>query len=111
VYHGEGYYYFQLEGFTDFLRARNFKYSRINLRERLLAYGCSNGEIRYKTTDGREKALACWKMPEDGELLEMDTFYEAVYDGDAGILPDDGAHNKEENRNGKEEDEGEDTKF
>jgi hypothetical protein len=100
VYHGEGYYYFQLEGFTDFLRARNFKYNRINLRERLLAYGCSNGEIRYKTTDGREKALACWKMPEDGELLEMDTFYEAVYDGDAAILQD-GKLTMEENENNK----------
>jgi hypothetical protein len=86
VYHAEGVYYFTTKGIMDFLRFEKFSLGRTNLREQLIAYGCSDGEIKYKTTKGEEKVIKCWKKPDDEELLEMDAFYEDIYDGDADIL-------------------------
>jgi hypothetical protein len=86
VYHAEGVYYFVTKGITDFLRHERFSLGKINLREQLIAYGCSDGEIKYKTPKGEEKIIKCWKKPDDAELLEMDAFYEDIYDGDADIL-------------------------
>jgi hypothetical protein len=86
VYHAEGAYYFVTRGIMDFLRFEKFPLGKINLREQLMAYGCLDGEVRYKTTKGEEKVIECWKRPEDAELLEMDVFYEAVYDGDEDII-------------------------
>jgi hypothetical protein len=85
VYHAEGAYFFVTKGIMDFLRFEKFSLGGTNLREQLIAYGCSDGEIKYKTAKGEEKVIKCWKKPDDAELLEMDAFYEDVYDGDADI--------------------------
>jgi hypothetical protein len=86
VYHAEGVYYFTTKGFMDFLRFEKVSPGKTNLREQLIAYGCSDGEVRYKTAKGEEKTIPCWKKPDDDELLEMGAFYEDVYAGDAAIL-------------------------
>jgi hypothetical protein len=86
VYRGGGYYYFSTEGFTDFLHAKKFSLSKINLRELLISYGCCDGEVAYKTAKGEEKIVKCWKKGVDAELLAEGSLYEDVYDGDAEII-------------------------
>jgi hypothetical protein len=86
VYHAEGTSYFATKGITDFLRFENFPLGKINLREQLMDYGCSDGEVRYKTAKGEEKIIPCWKKPDDAELLETDAFYEDICDADMEIL-------------------------
>jgi hypothetical protein len=81
VYHDRGVYYFTTRGITDFLRFERFSLGKINLREQLIAWGCSDGEITYKTAKGEEKVIECWKKPDDGELSEAGAFYEDIYDG------------------------------
>jgi hypothetical protein len=86
VYHTEGAYYFTTKGITAFLRFERFNLAKINLRERLIEYGCTDGEFVYRNVKGEEKTINCWKKPDDDELSEMDSFYEDVYEGDADIL-------------------------
>jgi hypothetical protein len=86
VYRADGAYYFVTKGVMDFLRFEKFSLNKINLHEQLKTYGCYNGELKYTTAKGEEKIIKCWKKDEDAELLEMDAFYEDVYDGDADIV-------------------------
>jgi hypothetical protein len=88
VYHADGAYYFLTEGFMDFLRFGKFNLGRTNLREKLIEYGCSDGVLTYKTAKGEDKAIPCWKKPDDPELLGMDDFYEEVYEGDEEAIRD-----------------------
>jgi hypothetical protein len=85
VYHADGAYFFDTKGIMDFLRFSKFSLGKINLREQLIAYGCSDGELKYETAKGDERVIECWKKPDDAELLEMDAFYEDVYEGYADI--------------------------
>jgi hypothetical protein len=102
VYHKEGVYYFSTQGVMDFLRFAKFSPGKINLREQLIAYGCSDGELKYKTAKGEEKVIKCWKKPDDAELLEMDAFYEDVYDGYAGIVQESELSKKDKEGSGDE---------
>jgi hypothetical protein len=70
----------------DYLRFERFSLQKTNLRAELIDYGCTDGEIIYKTSRGEEKVIKCWKKPDDEELLSMDAFYEDIYDSDADIL-------------------------
>jgi hypothetical protein len=106
VYYADGAYFFETKGIMDFLRFEKFSLGKINLREWLIAYGCTDGELKYKTVKGEEKVLECWKKPDDAELQEMDAFYEDVYDGDADIVSKINLSKEE-----KEEDKSEDVKF
>jgi hypothetical protein len=90
----------------DFLRFERFPLGRTNLREQLISYGCSDGEVKYKTAKGEEKTIKCWKKPDDAELLEMDAFYEDVYDGTADIV-----QKIKLSKEDKEKEGDEDTKF
>jgi hypothetical protein len=58
-----------------------------NLREQLITYGCSEGELTYFSR-GRRRSIRCWKKPEDDELAGMDDFYEDIFDGDVETLRD-----------------------
>jgi hypothetical protein len=80
VYHTDGVYYFSTRGIMEFLRFEKFNSAKVNLREQLIAYGCSEGEIKYETEKGEERVVKCWKKPDDAELLETSTFYEDIYD-------------------------------
>jgi hypothetical protein len=102
VYHAEGVYYFSTKGIVDFLRFEKFSLGRTNLREQLIEYGCSDGELAYKTARGEEKVIPCWKKSDDPELLEMDAFYEDIYDGDADIIQKNKL-NKEDTEGGSDE--------
>jgi hypothetical protein len=102
VYHAEGIYYFVTKGIMDFLRFAKFSLGKINLREQLIDYGCSDGEITYKTVKGEGKSIKCWVKSDDAELLEMDSFYEDIYDGDADILQKNKLH-KEQAEGGSDE--------
>jgi hypothetical protein len=51
---------------------------------------------------GEEKTIPCWEKPDDAELLEMDAFYEDIYDGDADILQKNKL-NKEQAEGGSDE--------
>jgi hypothetical protein len=80
VYYAEGIYYFTVSGITDFLRHQRFSTVKLNLQEELRAYGCTNGEVRYRTPRGEEKVIKCWKKSEDDDLREMSAFYKDVFD-------------------------------
>lgn len=86
VFKQEDTYYFSHDGLKDFLRIQKFVLGRTNLRETLLSYGCSEGEIEYTTTAGVTKKILCWKKPVDDALKSLDEFYEDIYDGDKDIL-------------------------
>jgi hypothetical protein len=82
----DGAYYFTTEGFMVFLRYKKFSLKGVNLRERLIFYGCSDHSFTYKNLRGEEKAIPCWKKADDKELSEMSAFYEDVYEGDADTM-------------------------
>ena len=94
------------KGLMGFLQLEKWQFGRMNLREVLMSYGCTEGEVVYKTKNGSEIRLPCWKKQDDEELLSMDAFYEDIYDGDTDILQKTRL-NKEEKGN----DDGNDPKF
>jgi hypothetical protein len=98
VLHRDGMFYFTSEGITQYLATERFSLSGHNLREMLISYGCSAGELPYMSSHGEERIISCWKKPDDEELLEMSVFYEDVYEGDADILQ------KTATKQGEEED-------
>jgi hypothetical protein len=85
VYKNEGFYFFTTEGFKDYLRIQKFATGRLNLREELIRYGCSDGEVKYTVSSG-EKTIACWKKAEDAELSNMGEFYDDVLESDKAIV-------------------------
>jgi hypothetical protein len=86
VYYAEGIYYFTTKGIMAFLRYERFSTGKVNLREQLIACGCSEAELRYKTLRGEERIIPCWKKPEDADLLEQEIFYGDMSDADEEIL-------------------------
>jgi hypothetical protein len=99
VYHVDGFYYFTTDGFKTFLTTERFSLRGYNLHDILTKqYGCTDGEVLYTTAKGEAQRISCWKKADDAELLEMDTFYADIYDGDADIL--------QKNKLNKEEKEG-----
>jgi hypothetical protein len=102
----DGAYYFEAEGFKKYLAVENFPLRGINMREQLLAYDCTEGEVKY-TMNENEKTIKCWKRVEDAELLELDAFFEDVYEGDKDIIQ----KNKLRKEEPKEGDDGSDTNF
>ena len=106
VHHADGAYYFTTDGFKRYLQTERYVLGRVNLRECLIAYGCTEGEVSYEIAEGIEQKIPCWKKLDDEELLSMDTFYEGVYDGDADIL-----RNSNLNKEEQKETDGDDTKF
>jgi hypothetical protein len=86
VYYAEGVYYFTTKSILAFLRYEKFSLGKINLREQLIAYGCSEAELRYKSVGGIERVVPCWKKPEDGELQETVALYGDVHEADMEIL-------------------------
>lgn len=106
VYHADGAYYFKTDGFQDYLRTMKFVLGRTNLREQLVLYGCTEGEIKYTTASGVEKTIPCWKKVDDPELLALDTFYDDIMEADAEVLASNKL-NKEDRGNS----DGDDTRF
>jgi hypothetical protein len=88
VYYKDGFYFFKTDGFQDFLRSRNFKLGRLNLREELLRYGCEEATIMWTTTNDQQKVIECWKKVEDEHLKKLDSFYDDVMDADTAMLSD-----------------------
>jgi hypothetical protein len=86
VYYTAGVYYFTTKGIMAFLRHERFSLAKVNLREQLIACGCSEAELRYKTPRGEEKIIRCWKKSEDEELRETEAFYEDVYNAGMELL-------------------------
>jgi hypothetical protein len=86
VYYRDGVFYFTGEGVKQYLAVEKFNLKGYNLREQLISYGCSKGELAYITPRGAERKISCWQKPEDDELRDMGLFYEDIYDGDADIL-------------------------
>jgi hypothetical protein len=86
VYRAEGIHYFTTPSIMAFLRSERFSLGKVNLREQLIAYGCLEARLTYKTAKGEEKEVPCWQKPDDTEIREMDAAYEDVYDTSAEIL-------------------------
>jgi hypothetical protein len=111
VYREEGVngatYYFESDGLQKYLAAENIQLRGINLREQLLAYGCTEGEVSYTTSSGVIKTIACWKRVEDDELRELGMFFEDVYEGNQDTIQKD-AWRKEKAEEGND---GSDTNF
>ena len=87
VFNRDGFYYFTTEGIKDYLRIQKFTVQKMNLREELIRYGCTEGEVQYSVGD-RQKTIRCWKKAEDDDLKTMGTFYEDVEDADRAVLQD-----------------------
>jgi hypothetical protein len=85
VYREDGVCYFTSDGVKQYLAMEKFSLRGYNLREQLIAYGCSEGELKYRTPRGTERVVKCWKKAEDEELSELGAFYEDIYEGDADI--------------------------
>lgn len=85
VYRSEGFYYFTTEGFKDYLRVQKFVVGRLNLREELIRFGCTDGMVKYTVPSG-EKSIACWKKAEDDEIAQMGEFYDDVLEADKGVV-------------------------
>jgi hypothetical protein len=110
VYHTGGEYFFVTQGVVDFLRSAKFNIGKTNLREQLLSYGCTDGELKYTTAKGEEKTIDCWKKPDDEELSKADTRYEDISEGKIeGIQKN--ILDKEDTGNKQEDMENDDTKF
>jgi hypothetical protein len=103
----DGAYYFDAEGFIKYLAMENVKTTGINIGALLVEYGCTNGEIKYTASSGTVKTIKCLKRAEDDELLELDSFFEDVYEGDQDIIK----KNRLRKRETGEEDDGSDTNF
>jgi hypothetical protein len=52
-----------------------------------LRYGCTDGELTYKTRAG-EKVIQCWKKADDEELAGWITYYDDVKDLDKVAVED-----------------------
>jgi hypothetical protein len=86
VYHANGAYFFTTRGIMDFLRLEKRSLGRINLREILREFGCSETKVTYKNPRNIDTEVLCWTMPETEETLGMDEFYKDIYEGDADII-------------------------
>jgi hypothetical protein len=100
-------YYFNVEGLKKYLTAENIQLHGINLREQLLMYGCTEGEVKYTTPSGLIKTIQCWKRIEDDELRELGALFEDIYEGSQDIIQKD-TWRKEKAEEG---DDGSDTNF
>lgn len=87
VYHEDGNYYFTTEGFKDYLRIQKFNTNRMNLREELIRFGCTEGSVSYKVSSG-EKTIQCWKKQKDEDIEQVGTFYDDVEEADKIVLQD-----------------------
>jgi hypothetical protein len=96
VYREDGVYYFDGDGFKEYLDTVNFRFSDINIRAELESFGCKNGSITYKTVKGLDRRIDCWKKEEDDALRDMQVFYEEVYDEDNKNIEDVKAVNERE---------------
>jgi len=88
VYHANGAYYFDTKGLLDFLKANRHVIGKFNIGKWLAdEQGCAQeAELVYTTPRGEQKSIRCWKKDETPELLEMGSFYDDVYEGDADYI-------------------------
>ena len=86
VYHNENGYYFITEGFTQYLDMKQIRYNKLNLRELLLSFGCTESSLTYNNKKGKEKTIRCWNKSDDDELNSMDGYYGDIYDSDKDVL-------------------------
>lgn len=86
VYRAEGAYYFDAEGFMDYLRLKKFNLGHINVQAKLISFGCVRAPLVYMTQKGEERKFVCWKKPETEELLSLDVLYEDIYDDSHDII-------------------------
>jgi hypothetical protein len=85
----------------------NVKTFGINIGALLVEYGCTRGEVKYTASSGVVKTIKCLKRAEDDELMELDAFFDDVYEGDQDIIK----KNKLQKEELKEGDSGSDTNF
>ena len=104
VYYEDGFYYFQTDGFQEYLRVSKYILGRTNLREQLVEYGCLEGELRYTTGRGEEKVITCWKKEDDAELQSLGTFYEDVMESDADVIAKHPLNKEDKTVSGADED-------
>jgi len=109
VYHNHGAYFFITRGFVDFLQIEKRSTGRLNLRETLREWGCEEGKVTYTNPRGVDIEIPCWTKKEDDEILSMDMFYEDIYEGDADIIRKSPVYKADKEE--KEDDDGDDTKF
>ena len=71
----EGLVYFQIDSFIEFLRQKGFTYySKGQIQERIkeINNGDKCSDPRYfKTTDGKQKSIRVWWVPEVREDVEI----------------------------------------
>ena len=86
VYLHEGVYYFSTDGFKDYLRIWHYNTKGCNLREQLLLYGCTEGEVFYNRADGSNGTIKCWKKPVDEALTNLAVFFDDVAERDTDTI-------------------------
>jgi hypothetical protein len=88
VYYEDGVSYFDGGGFKAYLAAVNFKFGNLNIRAELETFGCTAGELRYRTMSGNERTIQCWVKPDDAKIHDLRAFYEETYEADKNLAAD-----------------------
>ena len=88
VFVRDGLYYFTTDGIKTYLRVQKFNLGRTNLREELMEFGCTEGELSYTARSGRTMSIKCWVKKEDDELAGRQQYYDDVLAQDADRAKD-----------------------
>lgn len=88
VFVRDGMYYFTTDGIKTYLRVQKFNLGRTNLREELMSFGCTEGELNYVARSGKTMSIKCWVKEEDAELVGRQQYYDDVMEQDAGRARD-----------------------
>ena len=74
---------FSSEGFMAYLNTAHLGAKEILLRDVLIRFGCTEGDIGYETKAGRRIIIKCWKKAPDEEILSEAAILGDVIEGDA----------------------------
>ena len=88
VFVRDGKYYFTTDGVKTYLRVQKFNLGRTNLREELMSFGCTEGELSYTGRSGRTMQVKCWVKEEDAELAGRQMYYDDILEQDADRAKD-----------------------
>jgi len=102
---GKTEYYFTTDSLKQYLRIKNVSIGRVNLREELIRYGCTEGDVSYKLGKGNERTIQCWKKASDEMIEKVGTYYEDVLEADKAVVAENKLNKADTDVEGEEHDE------
>jgi len=98
VYLRNDVYHFTATGFRTYLRMKKHHYGKIDFREKLEFFGCSEGEISYTRRDGSTNTIKCWMKKVDDSLKRTILLHQDIRNMDARLIE---ANKLEEEKDGE----------